>query len=214
MVDVDRSQCCCDLFEAWSGDGLAEVRHRTDEFVAAVPHDQIVGADTRAKRFAGQLQQSVADQVVKHATTDELTGARTRRFGLEEMSHELERAHRTGGALVLAFVDVDGLKQVNDDEGHLAGDALLKLVGETIRASVRPYDLVVRYGGDEFVCAMSNISVGEGRARFERIADALAAVNPEHSVTFGIAEADPGDGLQELLARADGDLLEARRADH
>ena len=134
-------------------------------------------------------------------------------FGLEEVSRELERAHRTGGTLVLAFVDVDGLKQVNDNEGHLAGDALLQRVGETIRASVRPYDLIVRYGGDELVCAMPNLSPHEARTRFEKIAAALTAVSPEHSVTFGVAEAERGDGLKELLARADADLLDARRPD-
>ena len=58
---------------------------------------------------------------LRFATTDELTGAWTRRFGLEEVSRELERAHRTGASLVLAFIDVDGLKQVNDSQGHLAG---------------------------------------------------------------------------------------------
>jgi diguanylate cyclase (GGDEF)-like protein len=147
-------------------------------------------------------------------TTDELTGARTRMVGLEEVSRELDRAHRTGGRLVLSCVDVDGLKQVNDDEGQLAGDALLKLVGATIRKRVRPYDLIVRYGGDEFVCALSNVSVGEARTRFEEIASALAAVSPEHSVTFGIAAADSGDSLQEVLARADAELLEARRVGH
>src|SRR5207248_4525452 len=77
---------------------------------------------------------------LKSATTDELTGAWTRRFGLEEVSRELERAHRTGASLMLAFVDVDGLKHVNDSQGHLAGDALLRLVGETVRANLRPYD--------------------------------------------------------------------------
>ncbi len=150
---------------------------------------------------------------LRRATTDELTGARTRMFGLEEVSRELERAHRTGGALVLAFVDVDGLKQVNDTEGHLAGDALLQRVGETIRTSIRPYDLIVRYGGDEFVCAMPNLSAREARTRFEKIAVALTAASPEHSVTFGIAEAGRDDGLRELLARADAALLEARRVD-
>src|SRR5205807_10608969 len=126
---------------------------------------------------------------LRFATTDELTGAWTRRFGLEEVSRELERAHRTGATLVLAFVDVDGLKQVNDSQGHLAGDALLRLVGETLRANVRPYDVIVRYGGDELVCAMPNLSGPEARGRFEKIAAALTAINPEHSVTFGLAEA-------------------------
>ncbi len=132
-------------------------------------------------------------------------------FGLDEVARELERAHRTGGTLALVFIDVDGLKQVNDTEGHLAGDALLQRVGETIRASIRPYDLIVRYGGDEFVCAMPNLGPAEARVRFERIAAALTAVSAEHSVTFGIAEADRDGDLKELLARADADLLEARR---
>src|SRR5438552_5090078 len=132
---------------------------------------------------------------LRFATTDELTGAWTRRFGLEEVSRELERAHRTGASLVLAFIDVDGLKQVNDSQGHLAGDALLRLVGETLRANVRPYDVIVRYGGDELVCAMPNLSGPEARARFETIATSLTAINAEHSVTFGLAAAEPADSL-------------------
>jgi diguanylate cyclase (GGDEF)-like protein len=149
---------------------------------------------------------------LKSATTDELTGAWTRRFGLEEVSRELERAQRTNALLVLAFVDVDGLKQVNDSQGHLAGDKLLQLVGETLRANVRSYDVIVRYGGDELLCAMPNLSAPEARARFERIAAILTAANAEHSVTFGLAEAEPADSLQELIARTDADLLEARRS--
>lgn len=154
-----------------------------------------------------------AADVVKHATTDELTGARTREFGLEEAGRELERAHRTGAALVLAFVDVDGLKQVNDSQGHLAGDALLRLVGETLGSHVRPYDVIVRYGGDELICAMPNLSVPQASARFEQIAAALDAADPEHSITFGLAQAGPGDNLQELIARADTNLLDARGSD-
>src|SRR5207253_692042 len=97
------------------------------------------------------------------------------------------RGSRTGSKLVLAFVDVDGLKAVNDSQGHLAGDALLRLLGETLRANVRPYDVIVRYGGDELLCAMSNLGVPEARARFEKIAAALAAADADHSITFGLA---------------------------
>ena len=113
---------------------------------------------------------------------------------------------------MLAFVDVDGLKEVNDSQGHLAGDALLRLVGETLRASVRPYDLIVRYDGDELLCAMPSLSAPDARPRFERIAAVLTAANANHSVTFGLAEAEPADSLEELIARADADLLEARRS--
>lgn len=167
-------------------------------------------AAARERREAAWRRTEIEDNL-KRSTTDELTGAWTRKFGLEEISRELERAHRTGATLVLAFVDIDGLKQVNDDRGHRAGDALLHLVGETLRANVRPYDVIARYGGDEFVCAMPNISVPDARARFDKIAADLAAVDPQHSVTFGLADAEPQDSLEEVIARADDELLGARR---
>jgi diguanylate cyclase (GGDEF)-like protein len=165
----------------------------------------------RERAAALQHRAESADDL-RFATTDELTGAWTRRFGLEEVSRELERAHRTRASFVLAFVDVDGLKQVNDGRGHLAGDTLLRLVGETLRANVRPYDVIVRYGGDELVCVMPNLSAPEARARFERIAAVLTSADAKHSITFGLAEAEPADSLEDLIARADADLLEARRS--
>jgi diguanylate cyclase (GGDEF)-like protein len=196
------------------------VRAERDRARAAA--DRVKAASDRARaatdreeaareRAAATRQRSQSEEELRRATTDELTGARTRMFGLEEVSRELDRARRTGVTLVLAFVDVDGLKEVNDSEGHLAGDALLQLVGQTIRANVRPYDVIVRYGGDELVCAMPNISAAEVRTRFETIAAALSAARAHHSVTFGIAAAEPQESLKELLARADADLLEARR---
>ena len=195
-------------------------RSRRDRARAAA--DRAKAADDRARAAADRaaaareraeavrLRTESADNL-KFATTDELTGAWARRFGLEEVSRELERAHRTGASLMLAFIDVDGLKQVNDSQGHLAGDTLLRLVGETVRTNVRPYDVTVRYGGDELICAMPNLSEAEARERFERIAEILTAADPRHSVSFGLAEAEPDDSLQELIARADADLLEARR---
>jgi diguanylate cyclase (GGDEF)-like protein len=190
---------------------------------AKAADDRARAADDRA-RAAADREESARERVeairertksahnLKLAATDELTGAWTRKVGLEEVSRELERAHRTGARLVLAFVDVDGLKAVNDRQGHLAGDALLRLLGETLRANVRPYDVIVRYGGDELLCAMPNLSPREARARFRKIAAALAAADRNHSVTFGLAEAEPADGLQELIARADADFLEARNS--
>jgi diguanylate cyclase (GGDEF)-like protein len=194
---------------------------RAERDRARAAADRAKAADDRARAAADREQaareraEALRDRAesadnLKLATTDELTGALTRRFGLEEVSRELERAHRTGARLVLAFVDVDGLKAVNDSRGHLAGDALLRLLGETLRANVRPYDVIVRYGGDELVCAMPNLSAREAEARFEKIATALAAADADHSITFGLAEAEPTDSLQELIARADADFLKAR----
>jgi diguanylate cyclase (GGDEF)-like protein len=123
-----------------------------------------------------------------------------------------QRAHRAGAKLVVAFVDVDGLKEVNDSRGHLAGDALLRFVGETLRANVRAYDVLVRYGGDELLCALPDLTVAEATSRFEKIAAALASAETGHSVRFGIVEAEASDSLDDVIMRADAALLEARRS--
>lgn len=203
-----------------SRDDLA-LRGERDRVRAA--GDRIKAADDRARaagdRQAAALERENASQAATHAAgalalaaTDELTGARTRQTGLEDLSHELSRAHRTSGKLVLAFLDIDGLKQINDTHGHPAGDALLRLVGDTLHAQLRPYDVIVRYGGDEFVCAMPNLTTAEARLRLESIAAALKAVNERHSIAFGLTQATPADSLETLIARADDDLLGSRRA--
>jgi diguanylate cyclase (GGDEF)-like protein len=183
------------------------MRAADDRTRAALDREQAAAERAEALRFRTEAKEAVA-----LAATDELTGTRTRAFGLEEMARELERAHRTGAILLLAFVDVDGLKEVNDNEGHLAGDALLRRTGEALRASVRSYDVVVRYGGDEFICGMANMSEGAARSRLEHVAADLAAIDAEHSITFGLANAEPADDLGELIARADGNLLNTRRS--
>jgi two-component system cell cycle response regulator len=192
-----------------TGSGLRPDRAKAAEDRARAAADREEAARERAEALQ---QRTEAAHDLEAATIDELTGAWTRRLGLEEVSRELARARRTGTSFVLAFLDVDGLKQINDSEGHLAGDAVLQLVGETLRAKVRAYDVTVRYGGDELICAMSNISPSEVRARFERVSTALAAASPKYSITVGLAEFEPADNLQDLLARADADLLQARTA--
>jgi diguanylate cyclase (GGDEF)-like protein len=185
--------------------------------------DRLRAADDRARAAADRhlaaldrvelLRMHDEDSSVLHdAATDRLTGAWVRALGLEEITRELMRASRTGSQLMLAFVDVDELDHVNDRSGYLAGDALLRLVGETLHAHLRPYDVIVRYGGDEFLCAMPHITAPEARARFQRIAHALAAVDAGHTMSFGLAQAHPDEPLEALIARADSELLKARPA--
>ena len=185
-----------------AADREASARERAD---AAADRE----AAAREREEAQRLRDETAASL-ELAATDELTGAWTRRFGLEQLMRELARAHRTGNSLVLVFVDVDGLKKINDAHGHLAGDELLTLIGEVIRAHLRRYDTVVRYGGDEFVCAMPDTGVDQAHARFDQIAHVLRLLNPEHSISFGVAEAQPDDNLQSLIVRADEGLLESR----
>ena len=142
------------------------------------------------------------------AGTDDLTGARRRGVGLEELENEINRARRDHKPLVAAYVDVDGLKALNDERGHAAGDALLRDVADRLRAHVRPYDLLVRMGGDEFLCALpaSSPEVEQRFAAFLKDLNGSAGA----SVSVGFSELRAGDLAREFVSRADEDLL-ARR---
>jgi diguanylate cyclase (GGDEF)-like protein len=164
-----------------------------------------------ADREAAAGERAEARHELEVAATDELTGAWTRRFGLAQIAREIARARRTGDTLVVAFVDVNHLKAVNDHHGHIVGDRLLRLLADTMRAHLRPYDVIVRYGGDEFLCAMPNINTAAAAERMTMIGAALSATATGHSISFGLAQHQPEDRLQKLVDRADADLLAARR---
>ena len=106
---------------------------------------------------------------LERANTDDLTGAYRRRAGETVLQHELARARRSDEALVLAFVDVDGLKATNDGLGHAAGDARLRDVVSAMRSKIRSYEPIVRYGGDEFVCSIAGVALAGVKARFDEI---------------------------------------------
>ena len=160
-------------------------------------------------RAAARLDRIVSANERVESSIDGLTGAYRRDAGLLALEHEIARAHRTGESFVLAFVDVNNLKVRNDLHGHIAGDRLLRKIADTLRANVRSYDLVVRYGGDEFICGFPALDVNDGAERFARINEDLAA-SDEASVAFGLAELVRGDSLTELIAKADA-LMYANR---
>jgi len=146
----------------------------------------------------------------EQAGTDELTGARRRGVGLEELENEIKRARREGHSLVAAYVDVDGLKSVNDKQGHAAGDELLRTVTEWLRRHMRDYDLLVRLGGDEFLCALPNVTLAETRYRFDSFRAKLKD-SEGSSVSVGFSELGDGDSSKEFITRADSNLLARRR---
>ena len=144
------------------------------------------------------------------ASIDELTGAYRRDAGMVELARETARAKRTEEPLVLAFVDVDGLKETNDTQGHAAGDRILCTVVDAIKSHLRNYDLVVRFGGDEFVCAFADMGIEEVAERFLMINGGLAAT-PGASISVGLAEMVARDSLDDLIGRADAALRHHRR---
>lgn len=142
---------------------------------------------------------------------DELTRVRRRGAGMAQLQREIDRARRGREGLVVAFVDVDGLKRVNDSRGHHAGDLLLQAVADALRAGLRSYDVIMRIGGDEFACVLPQAEMDDVRRRFSEVSRTLARKAAESSITVGFALLADEDSAQSLVNRADEDLLASRR---
>jgi diguanylate cyclase (GGDEF)-like protein len=141
------------------------------------------------------------------AVVDELTGVYNRR-GFLEAGQELVD---TDVELALLFLDVDGLKAVNDSLGHDAGDALLRGAARTLQRTFRADDVIGRLGGDEFAVLLGNPSdLGAGLSPVERLQDALASRTDGLSLSVGLAVAAPGESLEQLLSRGDKDMYAGR----
>jgi diguanylate cyclase (GGDEF)-like protein len=150
-------------------------------------------------------------QLVDQAASDELTGALRRAAGLAALERELQRARRFADSrLVVAFIDVDGLKAVNDSRGHTAGDALLKEAVRCLHERLRAYDLVIRWGGDEFVCVLPEAGIKQSAKVIEHVGREFSA-RTGGFFSAGLAEIRDGDTALELVSRADVELLERRR---
>lgn len=196
-----------------------EMEGREDAQAAAqralAARDREIAARDRAKAAQDRLHARADREALALALaiseTDPLTRARTRAAGLADLDREVERCKRTNVRLVVAYVDVIGLKAVNDARGHSAGDALLRRAVTSIREHLRPYDLIVRLGGDEFLCAMPDMSPVDARERFRAIAASLTGNGDAAAIRTGFAELKPGEPAATLIERADGDLIEHAR---
>jgi diguanylate cyclase (GGDEF)-like protein len=164
----------------------------------------------RDRQFAAFDREAYAQELTT-AATDEVTGALRRGVGLAALQRELDRTRRTGEPLIVAFVDVDGLKAVNDDRGHAAGDALLRTVARLIGDEFRSYDLILRFGGDEFVCSFSGAGLADIGKRFERVGAHLTEAIPGASISIGVSKRRPADTIKTLLDRADTTMIATRR---
>ena len=111
---------------------------------------------------------------------------------------------------MLALVDVDGLKATNDRRGHAAGDLLLRDVAMAITTTMRAYDVAVRWGGDEFVCALSDMTLEVAAERVAAIRGALHEHGSAASISVGLTETHGHDPLEALVARADTAMYEAK----
>ncbi len=141
------------------------------------------------------------------AETDPLTGIANRRIFLENLDRLAGDHTRPFAVLML---DLDDFKRLNDQHGHLHGDAVLETVARVLSENVRDCDYVARYGGEEFVVAMPGTDLNESEVIAERLREAILNSTPT-TVSIGAAASEPGETAATVLHRADEMLLIAKR---
>jgi diguanylate cyclase (GGDEF)-like protein len=208
-AELDRNTALADRRAGATGRSNAELDRNT------ALADRRAGATRRSNaeldRNTALADRGASAREREEAFVDELTGVYLRGPGFAEIERDIARARRLQQTFVLAFVDIDRLKSINDSRGHTAGDRMLVNVIKTIRAKLRPYDLITRCGGDEFVCTMSGLDAAEAMKRFTLVNATLAESTEPGSVTVGLAGLQPDDSLKDLVARADASLYRQRQ---
>jgi diguanylate cyclase (GGDEF)-like protein len=152
--------------------------------------------------------------VREEASLDPLTKVGNRRHFEAALSQRLGLAKRQ---FVVAILDADNFKRINDTNGHQAGDQVLQRIAQGLKSSLRPDDVIARLGGDEFAALISGMTLrqAEGRLRavLANVTESLNGLIKRQSVTLscGAAECSAGDTMQSLLQRADQALYQAKR---
>ena len=157
-----------------------------------------------------QLRQRVA-RAERESTTDELTGLANPRAWWRALSREEARCDRRSGlAAVVAVIDLDHLKRVNDEQGHLAGDEVLRATARALAAAVRPHDVVARLGGDEFGVLAVDYDEQSPGVLVARLEAHLRSAGVEASI--GAVRYTSGEVITEAYRRADAEMYKAKRA--
>ncbi len=202
--------------------------------VLAVPHDTVWSlvdqshdvARNLLAILAGRMRNDNSALISSHnqraqyehqATVDALTGVHNRRWMSDAFPRVLHRCALNKQHSAVMMLDIDHFKQVNDSYGHLVGDAALKSLADIMQHNLRPHDLLVRYGGEEFAILLPDTALEDARAIAERLRTMVAANEVEsHGVVFkitvssGIAAIDDVAGLEASFAQADQALYRAK----
>ena len=158
--------------------------------------------------------------LVNRAIRDPMTGLLNRAYFDRLFEYEITRARRYKHNFAVVVVDADHFKRINDTHGHAAGDAVLMVLAKTLQQNLRDSDLVVRFGGEEFVLLLVETGAEAARAKAETLRQAVSRLvvgAPQHTIQFTISAGiavypDDGTVAHVLLSRADQRLMQAKQA--
>jgi diguanylate cyclase (GGDEF)-like protein len=162
---------------------------------------------------------SLFERIQHQARTDGLTGLANHKTFYEVLERELWRSKRYGEQISLIMVDVDNLKQINDQFGHRAGDKVLKEISKRVQESVRQIDTAARYGGDEFAIILPNTSLTDAAVVAERMVNVVADTpivwrkdEIPISISVGLGQYDVDDTPDDITSRSDKALYSAKQS--
>ena len=166
-----------------------------------------------------QENEQARQQLERLATTDGLTGLFNRRHFMPLAEAEINRAHRYERPIYVGLADLDLFKQINDTQGHAAGDEVLRSVSQLFRTTLRQSDWVCRYGGEEFAFVFPETTLEEAQSLAERLRQCVAehcvevegAIRLPITLSLGLADAS-ACSLDQALKRADNALYKAKNA--
>ncbi|MGH2883845.1 MAG: GGDEF domain-containing protein, partial [Solirubrobacteraceae bacterium] len=165
-------------------------------------------ADITERKWREEELRDRADQLAVIASTDPLTGLSTRRAWDVAINERMCRRGDRAGSFAVALIDLDGLKEINDTNGHDAGDDALAATAAALRAALRDGDLVARLGGDEFAILVPDATLEATLALTERM---LAALPKPLTASAGVAMWDGRESAIQLQRRADRAMYAAKR---
>ena len=159
--------------------------------------------------------ESIQNKLYEFATTDDLTGVYNRRHLIERLKEIINQHTRNHLKFSILFIDINDFKIINDDLGHIAGDHVLELLAKAIKESVRNYDVIGRYGGDEFVIVMPGTDINEADAISQRVSERFLHLSKQmigRSVTLAVGTIEGNNlTLEEILVAADYKMYQNKR---
>jgi diguanylate cyclase (GGDEF)-like protein len=177
--------------------------------------------DRISEQTASAISNSIVFEETREASlSDPLTGLPNARFMFTHLGRELSRAGRLGSHVAILVLDLDNFKEINDSYGHHVGDRALREVARVLREAIRPYDICVRYAGDEFIVVLADCGAEQAEAKRLELQRAITAVlfeaAPGKRVPLGLsigAAVFPTDGEthESLLATADGRMYRDKK---